>query len=66
LLLALQFSVRLSRLTHRHRTMAQRLTLLEQEVERLRHGGPPSVDLRPLRSPPPLTGAPQRQQDGTG
>lgn len=36
LALVLQFSVRLSRLTHRHRTLAQRLALLEQEVSELR------------------------------
>jgi len=36
LALVLQFSVRLSRLTLRHRTLAQRLALLEQEVSRLR------------------------------
>lgn len=36
LALVLQFSVRLSRLTHRHRTLAQRLALLEQEVTELR------------------------------
>ena len=34
--LVLQFSVRLSRLTHRHRTLGQRLALLEAEVQRLR------------------------------
>ena len=36
LALVLQFSVRLSRLTHRHRTLGQRLALLEAEVQRLR------------------------------
>lgn len=36
LALALQFSVRLTRLTHRHRTLGQRLALLEAEVQRLR------------------------------
>ncbi len=36
LALVLQFSVRLSRLTHRHRTLAQRLALLEEEVARAR------------------------------
>jgi hypothetical protein len=36
LALVLQFSVRLSRLTHRHRTLGQRLALLEAEVVRLR------------------------------
>ncbi len=38
LALVLQFSVRLSRLTHRHRTLGQRLALLEQELTRLRDG----------------------------
>lgn len=38
LALVLQFSVRLSRLTHRHRTLGQRLALLEQELARLRDG----------------------------
>lgn len=37
LLLALQFSVRLSKLTFRHKTLAQRTALLEQELERLRN-----------------------------
>lgn len=40
LALVLQFSVRLSRLTHRHRTLAQRLALLETEVQRLRGADP--------------------------
>ncbi|MFK7738860.1 MAG: DUF2304 domain-containing protein [Planctomycetota bacterium] len=34
--LAVQFSVRLSRLTHRQRTLAQRLALLEEEVREFR------------------------------
>ncbi len=38
--LVLQFSVRLSRLTHRHRTLGQRLALLEAEVLRLREPSP--------------------------
>lgn len=38
--LVLQFSVRLSRLTHRHRTMGQRLALLEEELSRLRREAP--------------------------
>lgn len=40
LALLLQFSVRLSRLTHRHRTLGQRVALLEEELQRLRSGGP--------------------------
>lgn len=39
LALALQFSVRLSRLTHRNRTLAQRLALLEEELERRNAAG---------------------------
>ena len=33
--LALQFSIRLSRLTHRNRTLAQRVSLLEDTIQRL-------------------------------
>lgn len=36
LAVALQFSIRLSRLTHRNRTLAQRVALLEEEMARLR------------------------------
>ena len=39
LALAMQFSVRLSRLTHRNRTLAQRLSLLEHEIEQLKQPG---------------------------
>jgi hypothetical protein len=75
LLLALQFSVRLSRLTHRQRTLAQRVALLEQELERLRGGAPPErAEILPLRPPPTIVGhgtgpaaaKPAKQvQDGT-
>ena len=34
--LAVQFSIRLSRLTHRQRTLAQRLALLEEELADVR------------------------------
>jgi hypothetical protein len=65
LLLALQFSVRLSRLTHRQRTLAQRLALLEHELEQLRRP-PPPAEIRPLRAPPPVSAAaPSRSQDET-
>jgi ABC-type polysaccharide/polyol phosphate export permease len=37
LALVLQYSVRLSRLTHRYRTLGQRLALLEEEMLRLRN-----------------------------
>lgn len=36
LALCIQFSIRLSRLTHRQRTLAQRMALLEEEVGELR------------------------------
>lgn len=36
--LALQFSVRLSKLTHRHKTLGQRLALIETELAELRAG----------------------------
>ncbi|HEU4417588.1 MAG TPA: DUF2304 domain-containing protein [Planctomycetota bacterium] len=36
LALVLQYSGRLSRLTHRYRTLGQRLALLEEEMQRLR------------------------------
>jgi hypothetical protein len=39
LALVLQFSVRLSRLTHRYRTLGQRIALLEAELQRLREPG---------------------------
>jgi hypothetical protein len=51
LALLLQVSVRLSRLTHRHRTLGQRLALLEEELSRLRgkpeheRGGVPGHEL---------------------
>ena len=44
LALVLQYSVRLSRLTHRHRTLGQRLALLEEEVRRLRSDQPASKE----------------------
>lgn len=48
LAVALQFSVRLSRLTHRNRTLAQRLALLEEEMAKLR--GDRTPQKRELRS----------------
>ncbi len=65
-LLALQVSVRLSRLTHRQRILTQRLALLEQELEVLRGSAgpqqpadavpraPTAPDTVPLRTPPPV------------
>lgn len=38
LALVMQFSVRLSRLTHRQRTLAQRMAMLEEELGRMRRG----------------------------
>jgi len=64
LLLALQFSVRLSKLTHRHKTLGQRVALLEQELEHLR-GRPLPGDqdgLVPLRPAAPRERAAERQQ----
>lgn len=43
LTLAVQFSVRLSRLTHRQRTLGQRLALLEEELRRVRNAMPPEA-----------------------
>lgn len=54
LAVTLQFSVRLSRLTHRHRILAQRLTLLEAELQRLRSDGQRDAEPTPLREAPPL------------
>ncbi len=48
-LLVLQFSVRLSRLTHRQRTLGQRMALLEEELERLRQQRP--RDAQPVPRP---------------
>lgn len=45
--LAVQFSVRLSRLTHRQRTLGQRLALLEQELRRLTQATGPESRSRP-------------------
>lgn len=59
ILLALQFSVRLSRLTYRSRTLTRRIAFLEERLNRLEQG---HDDLPPedgSRSPPagPPTGA---------
>ena len=53
--LVLQFSVRLSRLTHRHRTLGQRLALLEAEVLRLRERQQSRAD-SDIAAPPPTDG----------
>lgn len=57
LALVLQFSVRLSRLTHRHRTLGQRLALLEAEVLRLRAREPAE------RAPSLPAGKPAKSHD---
>jgi type VI protein secretion system component VasK len=51
LALVLQYSVRLSRLTHRHRTLGQRLALLEEEMQRLRRERAREQDKLPQRLP---------------
>jgi hypothetical protein len=63
LLLALQFSVRLSKLTHRNRVLGQRQALLEAELERLTGKPLPEADdgIVPLRKVPPPKG--ERRSD---
>lgn len=64
--LVLQFSVRLSRLTHRHRTLGQRLALLEAEVLRLRaheageHRAPGASPAGPIAPLPTVAAGKQR------
>lgn len=52
----LQFSVRLSRLTHRNRTLAQRVALLEQDLAQLRREPMPqatrTIEPTPRRNAP--------------
>jgi hypothetical protein len=63
--LVLQFSVRLSRLTHRHRTLGQRLALLEAEVLRLRAQ---ELEVRPrtdAHEPKPAGQQPDRPRERT-
>jgi hypothetical protein len=70
LALALQFSVRLSKLTWRHRLLGQRLALLEEELARLRAGagdrGAANGAVLPPDAPgPPLVETARRaRQDG--
>jgi len=69
MLLALQFSVRLSRLTHRHKTLGQRVGLLEAELHELRArlgGANSSTDgapVLPLRTLPERKLGDERKQD---
>jgi len=78
ILLALQLSVRLSRLIERHKTLAQRMALLEAELEDLRpqqaraaaeHAPaepPQQPQILPLRTTPAIRPAKARgQQEGT-
>ena len=51
LALVLQYSVRLSRLTHRYRTLGQRLALLEEEMQRLRNERTGDGEQLPQRLP---------------
>jgi ABC-type polysaccharide/polyol phosphate export permease len=51
LALVLQYSVRLSRLTHRYRTLGQRLALLEEEMQRLRNEQAREREQQPQRLP---------------
>lgn len=51
LALVLQYSVRLSRLTHRYRTLGQRLALLEEEMQRLRNERARDEEKLPQRLP---------------
>lgn len=63
LLVALNFSVHLSKLAHRQRTISQRLALLEQELEQQK-AAPRDREQLPLRSPPPVgTGQARRKGD---
>ena len=48
--LCVQFSIRLSRLTHRQRTLAQRLALLEEEVGDLRRKNGREAEKAPAES----------------
>jgi hypothetical protein len=60
LLVALQFSVHLSKLAQRQKTLAQRLALLERELEERRGAGGTTI---PLREPPPVGAARRDAQD---
>jgi ABC-type polysaccharide/polyol phosphate export permease len=51
LALVLQYSVRLSRLTHRYRTLGQRLALLEEEMHRMRNERAREQEQQPQRLP---------------
>lgn len=65
LAVTLQFSVRLSRLTHRHRILGQRLALLEDELQRLRPPAPRDAEPEPRRDAearPLREAAPREQQ----
>jgi hypothetical protein len=69
-LIALQFSVRLSKLTYRNKSLTQRIALLERELVELRTGAataeprsaPPVAAAEPQGSPPVAAATPPRDQ----
>lgn len=65
LIVALQFSVRLSRLTQRHKVLGQRIALMQAELEQLRDKQPQHSDEPvPMHKPPARPEPAQRQADG--
>jgi hypothetical protein len=64
LIVALQFSVRLSRLTQRHKSLGQRIALLQAELDQLRQKMPPSDEPVPMHKPSTRAEPAQRQADG--
>jgi hypothetical protein len=63
LIVALQFSVRLSRLTQRQKSLGQKLALLQAELDQLRQKTPPSDEPVPMHAAPRPEPA-KRQADG--
>lgn len=59
MLVALQFSVRLSKLTARNKTLCQKIALLERDIEELR-GRPQTDESAPPPSDPPTIEHPAR------
>lgn len=62
LAVTLQISVRLSRMTHRHRILAQRMALLEAELRQLRQPPRGAAEPRPLHEAPDVQRQPAAQQ----
>jgi hypothetical protein len=62
LALVLQYSVRLSRLTYRHRTLGQRVSLLEAELQRLRDAQP-AAPTAPSTATPAKPAAKAKERD---